>query len=173
LKHLLPNVTHTYIKNRLAINAPLVHAPRLARKNNAMKNRLAFMVVAVVGFASGTLPARQDAPYSTGSQKLTVSFENHRVRVLELRLKPGEGEGFHPHPQYLLHALTNYRVRSTAADGTSKIFERNAGDLFWGEPIKHKGNSGLHANEVHHNPQLSMNGLNVQRVLRGHTPVMW
>jgi len=75
------------------------------------------VIVALVGFASGALLARPDALYSEESQKLTVKFENDRVRVLELRLKPGEGEGFHAHPQYLLYALTNYRVKNTAADG--------------------------------------------------------
>ena len=104
-----------------------------------MKNRLAFVVVALGGLASGALLARPDALYSQQSQKLTVRLENDRVRVLELRLKPGEREGFHIHPQYLLYALTNYRVKNTAADGTSKVFERKAGDVFWGEPITHKG----------------------------------
>ena len=104
-----------------------------------MKNRLAFAIVALVGFASGALLARPGALYLEESQKLTVKFENDRVRVLELRLKPGEGEGFHAHPQYLLYALTSYRVKNTAADGTSKVFERKAGDIFWGEPITHKG----------------------------------
>ena len=104
-----------------------------------MKNRLAFVVVALIGFASGVLLARPNALYSQESQNLTVKFENDRIRVLELRLKPGEGEGFHSHPQYLLYALSTYRVKNTAADGTSKIFERKAGDIFWGEPITHKG----------------------------------
>jgi len=104
-----------------------------------MKNTLALVAVALVGFGSGALFVRAFALYSGESQKLTVKFENDRVRVLELRLKPGEGEGFHDHPQYLLYALTNYRVKNTAADGTSKVFERKAGDIFWGEPITHKG----------------------------------
>ena len=104
-----------------------------------MKNRLAFVAVALVGFAFGALLARPAAVLSGESQRLTVKFENDRVRVLELRLKPGEGEGFHAHPQYVLYALTNYRVKNTAADGTSKIFERKAGDIFWGEQITHKG----------------------------------
>ena len=77
--------------------------------------------------------------FAQDDQKLAVKFENNQVRVLELRLKPGEGEGFHAHPQYLLYALTDYRVKNTSADGTSKIFERKAGDIFWGEPITHKG----------------------------------
>lgn len=104
-----------------------------------MKNRLALVIVALVGFASGALLARPGALYSEENQKLTVKFENDRVRVLELRLKPGEAEGFHSHPQYVLYALTNYRVKNTAADGTSKVFKREVGDVFWGEPITHKG----------------------------------
>ena len=39
----------------------------------------------------------------------------------------------------MLYALTNYRVKNTAADGTTKVFERKAGDIFWGEPITQKG----------------------------------
>jgi hypothetical protein len=63
---------------------------------------------------------------------LQVKFENDRVRVLELRLKPGEREKQHTHPQYVLYALTDYLVRNTKADGTTQIFERKAGDVFWG-----------------------------------------
>jgi quercetin dioxygenase-like cupin family protein len=104
-----------------------------------MKHKLAFVAVALIGFASGALLSRPAHLRSAESQRLTVKFENDRVRVLELRLKPGEGEGFHDHPQYLLYALTNYRVKNTAADGTTKVFERKAGDIFWGEPITHRG----------------------------------
>jgi beta-alanine degradation protein BauB len=104
-----------------------------------MKNGLALVVVALVGFGTGALLTRPGALSSQESQKLAVKFENDRVRVLELRLKPGEAEGFHSHPQYMLYALTSYRVKNTAGDGTSKVFERKAGDVFWGEPITHKG----------------------------------
>ena len=104
-----------------------------------MKNKPMLAIVALLGFASGVMVARPAPILAQDVQKLTVKFENDQVRVLELRLKPGEAEGFHSHPQYLLYALTDYRVKNTAADGTSKIFERKAGDIFWGEPITHKG----------------------------------
>ena len=104
-----------------------------------MKNRLALVVVGLLGFGTSALLARLVALDSQENQKLTVKFENDRVRVLELHLKPGEKGGFHSHPQYVLYPLTSYRVKNTAADGTSRIFERKAGDVFWGEPITHKG----------------------------------
>src|SRR5262252_2374546 len=96
-------------------------------------------IVALVAFASGAVVGRPTPILVQDGQKLTVKFENDQVRVLELRLKPGEAEGFHAHPQYVLCALTNYRVKNTAADGTSKVFKREVGDVFWGEPITHKG----------------------------------
>jgi hypothetical protein len=70
---------------------------------------------------------------------LQVKFENDRVRVLELRLQPGQREKQHAHPQYVLYALTDYRVRNTKADGTTQIFDRKSGDVFWGEPVTHSG----------------------------------
>jgi quercetin dioxygenase-like cupin family protein len=70
---------------------------------------------------------------------LSVRFENDRVRVLELRLKPGEREGMHTHPQYVLYALTDYRVKNTSVDGTARVIDRKQGDVFWGEPVTHSG----------------------------------
>jgi beta-alanine degradation protein BauB len=104
-----------------------------------VRNKQVLAIVALLAFASGAVMARPTLILEVDNQKLTVRFENDQVRVLELRLKPGEAEGFHSHPQYLLYALTDYRVKNTATDGTSKIFERKAGDIFWGEPITHRG----------------------------------
>ena len=79
---------------------------------------------------------------------LSGRFENDRVRVLELRLKPGEREGMHTHPAYVLYALTDYRVKNTSADGTVRVFERKGGDVFWGEPVTH-GGENVGDTEVH------------------------
>ena len=79
---------------------------------------------------------------------LSVRFENDRVRVLELRLKPGEREGMHTHPQYVLYALTDYRVKNTSVDGTARVIDRKRGDVFWGEPVTHSGEN-VGETEVH------------------------
>jgi beta-alanine degradation protein BauB len=113
-----------------------------------MKSRHAYAVGALLGLAFAVLIARVHAGPQLESQRLTLRLENEKVRVLELRLKPGEQEGFHTHPQYVLYALTNYRVKNTAADGTSKVFERKAGDVFWGQPITHRGEN-VGDTEVH------------------------
>jgi len=113
-----------------------------------MSTRQAMAVGALLGLALGAFIARVHASAPGESQRLAVRLENDQVRVLELRLKPGEGEGFHTHPQYLLYALTNYRVKNTAKDGTSRVFERKAGDVFWGQPITHRGEN-VGDTEVH------------------------
>ena len=76
---------------------------------------------------------RMDAVASS-RQGLSVRFENDRVRVLELRLLPGECEGMHTHPQYVLYALTDYRVKNTNADGTVRVFERKRATYFGASP---------------------------------------
>jgi hypothetical protein len=83
----------------------------------------------MLGAGLTTAPASPTEPSTTGLQ---VKFENDRVRVLEPRLQPGEREAQHAHPQYVLYALTDYRVRNTNADGTTSLSA--AGDVFWGNP---------------------------------------
>ena len=68
-----------------------------------------------------------------------VLLENHRVRVVELRLDPGESEPMHSHPDYLVYVLNPATMRMTAADGSSKIVELSAGDLSFGPPTTHAG----------------------------------
>ena len=65
-----------------------------------------------------------------------------------LRLKPGESEGMHTHPDYVLYALTDYRVKNTSADGTVRVFDRKRGDVFWGKPVTH-GGENVGDTEVH------------------------
>jgi quercetin dioxygenase-like cupin family protein len=91
--------------------------------------------VAMVATAS-VMTVRASGGESGG---LSVRFENDQVRVLELRLKPGDREGMHTHPFYVLYALTDYRVKNTSADGTVRVFDRKQGDVFWGAPITHSG----------------------------------
>ena len=112
-----------------------------------MENSIRVGVVATAVVALGAVVA---TIHGAGGQSgaLSVRFENDRVRVLELRLKPGEREGMHTHPAYVLYALTDYRVKNTSADGTVRVFERKRGDVFWGEPVTH-GGENVGDTEVH------------------------
>ena len=81
-------------------------------------------------------------------EKSKVLLDNHRVRVLELRLSPGEREPLHSHPDYLVYVLSPATMRMTASDGSSKIVELGAGQLSFGPPTTHSdenvGKTTLH-----------------------------
>jgi len=72
-------------------------------------------------------------------EKSKVLLDNHRVRVLELRLAPGEREPMHSHPDYLVYVMSPATMRMTAADGSSKVVELSAGHLSFGTPTTHAG----------------------------------
>jgi beta-alanine degradation protein BauB len=72
-----------------------------------------------------------------------VLFENDRVRLLEVRMKPGDESAMHSHPDYLLYTLEGGTVKLTAASGESADVEISTGDTMWREAEEHSAlNSG-------------------------------
>src|SRR5258706_6175804 len=69
-----------------------------------------------------------------------VLFENDRVRVLDVNMKPGAKSAMHSHPDYVVHMMGPAKVRFTAADGTSAEAEFPAGAIWRG--------SGEHADST-------------------------
>ena len=57
----------------------------------------------------------------------TVVFENKRVRVLDILLKPGAKSAIHTHPEYVLYAITPTKVKFTNEAGTATEVEFPAG----------------------------------------------
>ena len=66
-----------------------------------------------------------------------VLLENDRVRVLDVRLKPGEKSPEHSHPDMLIYAIEDGRVRFTYPDGRSESVELEAGDTIYCEALTH------------------------------------
>src|SRR5712691_8247685 len=66
-----------------------------------------------------------------------VLFENERVRLLEVRMKPGDESAMHSHPDYLVYALGGGKVKLTAGSGESTEVEISAGDTMWREAEEH------------------------------------
>jgi len=67
----------------------------------------------------------------------TVLFENERVRLLEARLKPGDGSALHSHPDYLIYNLEDGRVRFSGPSGEGEEVELNAGGVMWRAAEEH------------------------------------
>lgn len=76
-------------------------------------------------------------PVPTYPDNYKVVAENDRVRVLDFKLRKGANENFHSHPAAVTYVLAPFKIRFTFPDGTTKIREAKAGDVFYGDALVH------------------------------------
>ncbi|MDX6570478.1 MAG: beta-alanine degradation protein BauB [Gaiellales bacterium] len=79
-----------------------------------------------------------------------VLFENERVRVLEVRMQPGDRSEMHSHPAYFFYLLSpGGKVRFTMPNGETAEVELPSGASMWREAEEHStenvGGTALHA----------------------------
>ncbi len=67
-----------------------------------------------------------------------VIFENERVRVLEVNYAPGTTHEMHSHPDHVVYALGDAKVRMTGEDGKSADVEIKKGGTRWQPAVTHK-----------------------------------
>ena len=99
----------------------------------------------IVAFAG---PPTMD-PVMLSPQYYTVRLENARVRVLEFRLKPGEKEVMHSHPEGIVFALADATVKTFLPDGTSVAYPSRKGDVMWRDAVTHSGEN-VGSTEAHY-----------------------
>lgn len=100
-----------------------------------------------VGLLMAQTLSGQD-PINASPDIYRVVLENDRVRVLDIRLKPGQRSPMHTHPDFLVHALSDSTVRFTKPDGTSQDVTMKAGDTAWNEAVAHAAEN-IGATEAH------------------------
>jgi len=64
-------------------------------------------------------------------------MENDRVRVLDVRVKPGEKTIMHSHPDRVVYVLSDHILKFTSEEGESKELELKAGQVLWIEAGAH------------------------------------
>jgi len=65
-------------------------------------------------------------------------MENEKVRVLDLRLKPGEKAPMHNHPNdHVVYVMNTTKFKLTFSDGKSGEFDLTAGQTLWMEAGSH------------------------------------
>lgn len=69
--------------------------------------------------------------------KYKVLLENDRVRVMDLRLKPGDKIPMHDHPDMVVYPLTDVRNEFIFPDGTSKEVKLPKGEALFMEAFSH------------------------------------
>jgi beta-alanine degradation protein BauB len=72
------------------------------------------------------------------SNAYRLLMENKRVRVLDIRLRPGEQAPMHEHPNdHVVYVMSNAKLKLTFADGKSGVFNVDAGQTLWMEAGSH------------------------------------
>jgi len=84
---------------------------------------------------AGAVMAQDPVPLYPGNYK--VLLENERVRVLDFQLKKGAKEDFHAHPAAVTYVLAPFKIRFTFPDGSTRIREAKAGEVFYGDALTH------------------------------------
>lgn len=69
--------------------------------------------------------------------EMKVLLENEHVRVQFHDVKVGEKTAIHSHPAYVAYVFGSYKARFELADGSTKVAERAAGDVFFSGPVTH------------------------------------
>jgi quinol monooxygenase YgiN/quercetin dioxygenase-like cupin family protein len=98
---------------------------------------LSRMLAAMFGLIlfAGAVVAQDPVPLYPQNYK--VLLENERVRVLDFQLKKGAKEDFHAHPAAVTYVIAPFKIRFTFPDGSSRIREAKAGDVFYGDALTH------------------------------------
>jgi len=64
-------------------------------------------------------------------------MENNRVRVLDVRLEPGQEAPMHDHPDHVLYVFTDCTFKITLPDGSGYELPLKAGQVLWGSAEAH------------------------------------
>ncbi len=87
-------------------------------------------------------------PVDVAPSMYRVLFENDRVRVLDVRMKPGEKSPMHTHPALVSYSFTGGKLRIVLPDGKVDVVNNKQGNVLWLNDQTHSVEN-LGATEVH------------------------
>ena len=97
--------------------------------------RRVLILICFLCLGISTALAQDPAKVSPNTHK--VLLENDRVRVLDVRVQPGKKVPTHSHPDYVIYALSDFKVKFTYPDGKTAELDGKAGDASWREAETH------------------------------------
>jgi len=95
----------------------------------------AFLLASTV-YAATRSAIPQDVVKVAGDSHQVI-FENDRVRVLSVHLKPGQVAPMHSHPDNVSYFLTDGKLRITLPDGKTIDRSPKAGTAGWSDAVTH------------------------------------
>jgi quercetin dioxygenase-like cupin family protein len=76
-------------------------------------------------------------PVKVDGNHYKVEFENDQVRVLRVKVGPGEKSIMHLHPNAVAVFMTDTNAKFTFPDGKTEDATRKAGDVLWTPAVTH------------------------------------
>ena len=113
------------------------------RTSRALGLAVAFFIA-----VTGSKPLFSQDPVRVAPKNVKVVFENNRVRVLEVRIKPGEKIPMHSHPPHLIYTLSEFKGKYSTPDGESTLNLGKTGAWSWTEAITH-ASENVGTTEIH------------------------
>ena len=108
------------------------------------------LVLAVGGWFTQTAQAAEDDPVKLAPKNYRVVLNNDKVRVIDVRIKPGQKMPMHSHPDYLVYAVENGTVMFWDEHGKSSKVHLRAGQWSWRNDETHSvQNVGKHTIHVY------------------------
>ncbi len=77
-------------------------------------------------------------PAKVASNVYKLAMENDRVRVFDVKFKPGDKAVMHGHPDHVVFVLEGGTNRLTFPDGKSRDFDLQAGQALWIDAGQHE-----------------------------------
>ena len=73
----------------------------------------------------------------TAPDVYSLIMENDRVRVLNVKFKPGQKALMHSHPDHVIYVLKDAKLKITLPDGKSNDVSLKAGQAIWMQAGQH------------------------------------
>lgn len=93
------------------------------------------LVTVLLGLGAATASAQDPVKLAPADYK--VEIENDWVRVVRSKRGPHANAPMHEHPAHVVVFLTDVHQRVTGADGKVQEIRRKAGEIAWGDPVRH------------------------------------
>ena|SRR5271157_1422608 len=96
-----------------------------------------FATVALFVVTGTALLAQDVTTVAGGTETHKVLLDNANVRVLDVRLPPGQKVAMHSHPANVTYFLTDAKFKLTSPDGKTEERDSKAGQARWSEAVTH------------------------------------
>jgi quercetin dioxygenase-like cupin family protein len=98
-----------------------------------MKRFIPIVCISILVIAT----AKAQDPVKVDPAHFKVVLDTKQVRVMDVRIKPGEKTPRHSHPNHVIYSFTGGTTKFTLADGKTNTATAKAGQAIWHDAETH------------------------------------